>query len=111
MSDAPPRHAEPFDPPGEPWVRVSPRLATLRRLLTVVGGLLGLAVVTALAWLVATWLAVVAAVAGLALLVWVWIAVGRRVRSWGYAERAGSSTMAEAADFGRPSFPPRNSKR
>ena len=24
--------AEPFDPPGEPWVRVSPRLATLRRL-------------------------------------------------------------------------------
>ena len=34
MSDAPLRHAEPFDPPGEPWVRVSPRLATLRRLLT-----------------------------------------------------------------------------
>ena len=28
------------------------------------------------------------AVVGLALLVWVWIAVGRRVRSWGYAERA-----------------------
>ena len=29
---------EPFDPPGEPWVRVSPKLATLRRLLTVVVG-------------------------------------------------------------------------
>jgi membrane protein YdbS with pleckstrin-like domain len=88
MSDAPLTHAEPFDPPGEPWVRVSPRLATLRRLLTVVGGLLGVAVLTALAWFIATWLAVVVAIAGLALLVWVWVAVGRRVRSWGYAERA-----------------------
>jgi uncharacterized protein len=88
MSEAPLRHAEPFDPPGEPWVRVSPRLATLRRLLTVVGGLLGVAVLTAAAWLVATWLAVVVAVAGLALLAWAWVAVGRRVRSWGYAERA-----------------------
>jgi hypothetical protein len=29
----------------------------------------------------------------------------------GYAERAGSSTLAQAADFGRPTFPPRNSKR
>jgi hypothetical protein len=28
----------------------------------------------------------------------------------GYAERAGSA-LAEAADVGRPSFPPRNSKR
>ena len=27
--------SEPFDPPGEPWVRVSPQLATLRRLLGV----------------------------------------------------------------------------
>jgi membrane protein YdbS with pleckstrin-like domain len=88
MSEAPLRQAEPFDPPGEPWVRVSPRLATLRRLLTVVGGLLGVAVLTALAWFIATWLAVVVAIAGLALLVWVWVAVGRRVRSWGYAERA-----------------------
>ena len=88
MSDAPLRQAEPFDPPGEPWVRVSPRLATLRRLLTVVGGLLAVAVLTALAWFIATWLAVVVAIVGLALLVWVWVAVGRRVRSWGYAERA-----------------------
>jgi hypothetical protein len=29
----------------------------------------------------------------------------------GYAERAGASTLAEAADFSRPTFPPRNSKR
>jgi len=29
----------------------------------------------------------------------------------GYAERAGSAALAEAADFGRPTFAPRSSKR
>ena len=29
----------------------------------------------------------------------------------GYAERAGSANLAEAADFGRPTFPPRDRKR
>jgi hypothetical protein len=29
----------------------------------------------------------------------------------GYAERAGSATLAEAADLGRPTFSARNSKR
>jgi len=29
----------------------------------------------------------------------------------GYAERAGSAHLAEAADFGRPTFPPRDRKR
>jgi membrane protein YdbS with pleckstrin-like domain len=80
--------AEPFDPPGEPWVRVSPRLATLRRLLTVVGGLVAVAAMTVLSWFVATWLAVVVALAGLLGLGWAWVVVGRSVRSWGYAERA-----------------------
>jgi len=91
MPDAPPppaSRAEPFDPPGEPWVRVSPRLAALRRLLTVVGGLVVLAAATVLAWLVAPWLAAAVALAGVAALAWAWVAVGRRVRSWGYAERA-----------------------
>jgi hypothetical protein len=79
---------EPFDPPGEPWVRVSPRLATLRRLLTVVvGGGLVLAAAVA-AWYAAPWLAVAVVLAGAALLTWLWVLVGRSVRSWGYAERA-----------------------
>ena len=79
---------EPFDPPGEPWVRVSPRLATLRRLLTVVvgGGLVvSAAVVGSFA---APWVALAVLVAGAGLLTWLWVLVGRSVRSWGYAERA-----------------------
>ena len=80
--------AEPFDPPGQPWVRVSPRLVTLRRLLTVVGGLVVVAVGTVLAAMAATWLAVVVAVVGVVAVGWGWVVVGRTVRSWGYAERA-----------------------
>ena len=79
---------EPFDPPGEPWVRVSPRLATLRRLLTVVVGLLLVAAAAAGAWFVASWLVVVVVVLGLVAVGWGWVVVGRTVRSWGYAERA-----------------------
>lgn len=80
--------AEPFDPPGQPWVRVSPRLVTLRRLLTVVGGLVAVAVGTVLAAMAATWLAVLVAVLGVVAVGWGWVVVGRTVRSWGYAERA-----------------------
>ncbi len=79
---------EPFDPPGEPWVRVSPRLATVRRLGLVLGWvpLTGLAV--AALWLVHVWAGLLAAVVGIAVLGWSWLVVGRTVRSWGYAERA-----------------------
>lgn len=79
---------EPFDPPGEPWVRVSPRLAALRRLLTVVAGLLVAVAAAVLASFVAAWLAVVVAGVGLLAVGWGWVVVGRSVRSWGYAERA-----------------------
>ena len=73
--------SEPFDPPGEPWVRVSPRLSTLRRLLLVVigapvaiaaGVLLGLAV---------AWLGILVGAAGLVGVAWSWRIVGRAVRS------------------------------
>jgi hypothetical protein len=79
---------EPFDPPGEPWVRVSPRLATLRRLVGTASGALLVAVATVLAWVAASWLGAVVLVLGVAVLGWSWVVVGRSVRSWGYAERA-----------------------
>ena len=79
---------EPFDPPGEPWVRVSPKLATLRRLLTVVVGLVLVALLAVLGWLVTTWLAALVVALGLIAVGWGWVIVGRNVRSWGYAERA-----------------------
>ena len=79
---------EPFDPPGEPWVRVSPKLATLRRLLNIGAGAVLLVGLTVLAAMASTWAAVVVAVLGVAALGWGWVVVGRSVRSWGYAERA-----------------------
>jgi uncharacterized protein len=80
--------ADPFAPADAPWVRVSPRLATLRRLILVgVGGLL-LLVAAALAAVARWWLGAAVLVSGVALLAWAWVVVGRAVRSWGYAERA-----------------------
>jgi uncharacterized protein len=79
---------EPFDPPGEPWVRVSPRLATVRRLGLVLGWVPLTALAAAALWLVHVWAGLLAAVVGLAVLGWSWLVVGRTVRSWGYAERA-----------------------
>ena len=79
--------SEPFDPPGEPWVRVSPRLATLRRLLLVVIGATASAAAGVLLGFVALWLGLVVGIAGLAGVAWGWRIVGRAVRSWGYAER------------------------
>ena len=80
--------SEPFDPPGEPWVRVSPKLATLRRLLNIGAGAVLLIGLTVLAAMASTWAAVIVAVLGVAALGWGWVVVGRSVRSWGYAERA-----------------------
>jgi membrane protein YdbS with pleckstrin-like domain len=80
--------SEPFDPPGEPWVRVSPRLATLRRLLLVLVGLPVVIAAAVLVGLAIIWLGVLIGVLGVAAVAWGWVVVGRAVRSWGYAERA-----------------------
>jgi membrane protein YdbS with pleckstrin-like domain len=81
--------ADLFDPPGVSWTRVSPRLATLRRLVT-----LGWVLVLALAWVVASMvfglsraILLLGLVALLLWAAWSWWVVGRVVRNWGYAER------------------------
>jgi uncharacterized protein len=79
---------EPFDPPGEPWVRVSPRLATLRRLLLLGVGAPVAVAIGVLLCLVKLWLGLVVGVTALLCVAWGWRVVGRAVRSWGYAERA-----------------------
>ena len=69
-------------------MRVSPRLATVRRIgLLVVWVPLG-ALAVVLLWLVHAWLGALAALVAVLGLAWVWTVVGRTVRSWGYAERA-----------------------
>jgi uncharacterized protein len=80
--------SEPFDPPGEPWVRVSLRLVTLRRLLLLVAGVPAALGAGVLLGLVTLWLGTAVGLAGLVGVAWGWRVVGRAVRSWGYAERA-----------------------
>ncbi|HEX6886693.1 MAG TPA: PH domain-containing protein [Candidatus Nanopelagicales bacterium] len=92
-----------FAPPGEPWRPVSPKLATARRLtlaLVMVPLLLLFLAVAALvpearlvvALLVVGW-AVVA--------VWLTWLIGRRVRSFGYAERADDLLVTSGIMFRR----------
>jgi membrane protein YdbS with pleckstrin-like domain len=79
--------AEPFEPPGVIWSNVSPRLATVRRVLGAIPLLLvaGAAAVAGvlMSW---PWLYLVTAVCVLAVGWLTWI-VGRQVGAMGYAER------------------------
>lgn len=78
-----------FAPPGEPWRPVSPRLATARRL-TMLLVLVPLVAVTTIVLVLGgaePLLVALPLVVGLVLAVWLWWLIGRRVRSFGYAER------------------------
>ena len=70
-------------------MRVSLKLITARRITLVLGSLLEVAVIVAL-WLipgVPTWIAIAATAVFVAVFIWAWWLIGRRVRSYGYAER------------------------
>ena len=91
-----------FAPPGERWNPVSPKLATARRL-TLVLGVIPALLVLGLIGLSAEARPVVGALA-LALLVfsgWMWWLIGRRVRSFGYAERADDLLVTSGIMFRR----------
>jgi hypothetical protein len=79
--------ADPFTAPD--WVPVSPRLATARRIVLALEYLLILAggVGIAISPLAPGWLIAYAVVAVIAF-AWAWWLIGRRVRSFGYVERA-----------------------
>ncbi|MFB9377500.1 PH domain-containing protein [Kineococcus gynurae] len=78
--------AEPFAPTDVRWHAVSPRLATVERIvLAIVCGAVTVVLVVLAALLtpwIATGLVAVAAFFG-----WQWWLVGRQARAWGYAER------------------------
>ncbi|QIK65096.1 PH domain-containing protein [Nocardioides sp. HDW12B] len=78
-----------FAPPDATWQRVSPRLATARRLSALLTLLVlsGVAVAALVVFNLDGW-AVVVAVVALALGAWQWWFIGRVVRRWGYAEQA-----------------------
>jgi uncharacterized protein len=88
---------------GEGWTPVSPKLTSARRLtlvlvyLLVAAGVVALFVVDAVPRIVA-WLALGAAAIAF---VWLWWLIGRRVRSFGYAERGDDLLVTSGILFRR----------
>ncbi|HSK26269.1 MAG TPA: PH domain-containing protein [Jiangellales bacterium] len=76
-----------FAPPGERWQRVSPRLATVRRISLAVGCALPVGLGVLAAVLTGWWWALLVSIAGLLVLAYGWWLIGRQVPAWGYAER------------------------
>jgi len=95
-----------FTPPSGDWQRVSPKLATIRRILILIpcGLLFIIGVALAVVPDVVTWVHVVGYVlvvlaAGLAGWGWAW--AGRNQRSWGYAENADDLLVTRGVMFKR----------
>jgi len=79
---------EPFAPPGQRWVPLSPRLRAMRRALLVgFTGLVGLGAVVPAA-VAHPALAPLPLVLAGTVIAWGWVVIGRNYLSWGYAERA-----------------------
>jgi len=91
-----------FRPEGDTWQPLSSKLITARRLIL---GMFVVAILIAAAVVAFTpspaWVAILIAAAGLALLIIGWPWIGRRVRSWGYAERADDLVVASGIWFRR----------
>lgn len=87
MSPGMSRNAEPFEPHGVVWTSVSPRLATVRRIVSGITFLV-LALVPLSIGLLASvpWVTALAGVPAL-LWLWSWWVIGRQVPAIGYAER------------------------
>lgn len=87
----------------EGWTPVSPKLATARRValgltyLLVVAGIVALVLIPG----VPSWVPIAVGVAALVVLVWLWWLIGRRVRSFGYAERGDDLVVTSGIMFRR----------
>ncbi|QIK72655.1 PH domain-containing protein [Propioniciclava coleopterorum] len=90
LDGSPERAVEPFAPPAEAWRRVSPKLATVRRISLSIGTLIVFGALTVAAWLFVpfpTWPPLVVAGVGLLWWLWRWVRAGRVVRATGWARR------------------------
>ncbi len=78
-----------FAPPEADWVRVSPKLTTARRLSGAIFCVIPLIAVIVLVVIpsVPRWIPILVAALAVVGYAWFWWFVGRRTRSWGYAER------------------------
>ncbi|WP_290514796.1 PH domain-containing protein [Aeromicrobium sp.] len=77
-----------FEPAVGEWQRVSPRLATIRRILMLVAAAVAVVIGLLLVALLpdARWIGAVVAALALVAAAWGWSWAGRNQRSWGYAE-------------------------
>jgi membrane protein YdbS with pleckstrin-like domain len=92
-----------FAPVGGAWQPVSPRLASVRRILVAGAAAIGLVAGGVLLlvlpdlWWIGTAVAVLAVTAA----VWGWVWAGRNQRSWGYAEEADDLLVTRGVLFRR----------
>jgi len=88
---------------SEGWTPVSPKLITARRVTLMLAYLLVVAGLVALVVLpdVPRWVAGVAAGAAVVVFGWLWWLIGRRVRSFGYAERGDDLLVTSGIMFRR----------
>lgn len=87
----------------EGWTPVSPRLITARRITLLLTYLLVVAVIVALLLIpgVPQWVAAVTGAVAVVVLIWLWWLIGRRVRSFGYAERGDDLLVTSGILFRR----------
>lgn len=85
------------------WIPVSPRLITARRIVLLLSYVVVAAVIVALFVIpdVPRWAAYAVLGAALIVLVWLWWLIGRRVRSFGYAERGDDLLVTSGILFRR----------
>ncbi len=90
----------PFAPPIEhSWIRVSPRLARMRRAELVTVGVPAAAGLSVGLWFVSAPAGVAGGIVGLAIGVLAWFSIGRNWRSWGYVERVDDLLVTHGAMF------------
>jgi membrane protein YdbS with pleckstrin-like domain len=90
-----------FTPPVGTWQRVSPHLATIRRILILIPTGLFLLVGVLLGLLLSSLVGVVLVGLAVAVYAWGWVWAGRNQRSWGYTENADDLLVTSGVMFRR----------
>ena len=92
-----------FEPVSGEWKRVSPRLATVRRILLLSAMVVEVIVAVALiVWLPSMqWIPAIVGILAIAAAAWGWFWAGRNQRSWGYAENVDDLLVTRGVMFKR----------
>lgn len=91
-----------FRPQGDTWRELSPKLIVARRLvLAMFAGVVLVAAAVVAVTPAPKWVAALVALAAVTIFIIGWPWIGRRVRSWGYAERADDLVVGSGIWFRR----------